>query len=155
MTDSVNTNTEDIATLNSNLPLCGFAKWDDISISNASFIGTGSTASGVTPKGNSFTNVYNLGEITRGRWLCIFHAKFKEGTNTTGLRGLRVYVNDTSTGNETFIAPSGNGTDMRTFYIIDNATDSDYRVRMGLYQSTGAAVTASEIWLIAIKIGNL
>lgn len=127
----------------------GYIQWSDKTLTNGSWAtNVGANSSGYTPKGDVADGSYNLALDIPGKYLVTFHAKFNVN-NTTGLRGLRVYISEANE-TEYFVAPTANGTTITVSCIIDsNGGDT---IRMGLYQSSGETVTCTDLFATAIKI---
>lgn len=147
---------DELSQLNSNMELqnnYGYAVYGDI----VSTSGSWQTHAGVSTEqrnvGESVntSNAYNLRLIPAGTYLIIARA-YPKTTSTTGIRGLRLYIGETSDNPEQFTAPSGH--EYTVCYLLRVITIStESTVRIGLYQNSGESVTWGDIRIDAIRIG--
>lgn len=129
-----------------------YMDWPTITVNSASWMNNaGGNGVGVKPDRNS-TSGYNLALNVPGRYLIFCIARFNDGSNTSGIRGIRLIVDENSV-QEDFIAPPTNNTTIQTMGMVYSKTGMDY-VRMGFYQSSGSALEVRGIHLYAIYLGN-
>lgn len=126
-----------------------YAKWSNQTVSSGSWAtNTGTTTEERKPSGLESSGHYNLELDVAGTYLVLYHANFAI-TNTTGLRGIRFYINEVSSGEE-FIAPTANGTAFTTVRIV--TSNGSTNTRMGVFQGSGASATIADIFIAAIKL---
>ena len=129
----------------------GYCKWANVSVPSANWLNnTGTAIEGISPAGISQIGNYNLSIHVAGTYLLVLHANFNI-QNSTGLRGLRVFVSEENIG-EYFFAAGSLGTDMTVTRLL--TTDGNNNVRMGLYQSSGSTGTAADIEISAILLAE-
>ena len=127
----------------------GYGKWSNVTVPNSSWLtNTGLATGGLSPGGTSQVGNYNLTLNIPGTYLVVLHANYTI-TNTTGLRGMRIYLAEQNIG-EYFFGAGANGTDMTVCKII--TVSESQGIRMGLYQSSGASATAADIEISAILL---
>ena len=132
----------------------GHMTWDGINLASGTWTThTGGTGSGVNADGSTYVNAYNLNLNKKGKYLVCYKAIFKDGTNKSGLRGIRFYIGEQNSGEE-FVSPSGNDTTINAFRYIDTSTLSNTNIRMGLYQNSGSTISVRNIEIIAIYLGE-
>lgn len=125
-------------------------EWNSITLDSGSWrTNTGADSNGVMPSGTIQQDAYNLRLDVAGTYLVIYHAKIKDGSNKTGIRGIRQYVSETNI-NEFFFAPGGNDTTCEASCIVHS--DGNATVRMGVYQSSGSSVTVEDIRVMAVML---
>lgn len=126
--------------------------WNDISVNSGSWAtNTGNVGTGMRPSKVAIQNAYNYYLDIAGTYLVIYKATFNDSNNKTGFRGLRFYINETNSGEE-FTAPAGNTTTITACRMIES--DGTATTRMGLFQSSGGAITATKIQVIALYMGQ-
>lgn len=126
--------------------------WPTITVNSGSWVNnTGGSGAGVKPDRSSASG-YNLALNVPGRYLIFCIARFIDGSKTSGIRGIRLIV-DESPVQEDFIAPSANNTTMQTMGMVNNSNGAMH-VRMGFYQNSGSALEVQGIHLYAIYLGN-
>ena len=126
--------------------------WPTITVNNGSWQNnTGGSGTGVKPDRSSASG-YNLELNVPGRYLIFCIARFIDGANASGIRGIRLIVNENPV-QEDFIAVPANNTTMQTMGMVNNTSGSD-RVRMGFFQNSGGALQVQGIHLYAIYMGN-
>ena len=113
---------------------------------------TGGNGVGVKPDRSSASG-YNLELNVPGRYLIFCIARFIDDSKTSGIRGIRLIV-DESPVQEDFIAPSAHNTTMQTMGIVYSTNNAHAHVRMGFYQNSGNALEVQGIHLYAIYLGN-
>jgi hypothetical protein len=128
-----------------------YMDWPTITCNNGSWQNnTGGNGTGVKPDKSSASG-YNLELNVKGRYLIFCIAQFTDGANTSGVRGIRLIVDENPV-QEDFIAPPANNTTMQTMGMVNS--NGRTRVRMGFYQNSGNALQVQGIHLYAIYMGN-
>ena len=111
---------------------------------------TGGNGVGVKPNRSSASG-YNLDLNVPGKYLIVCIARFIDGSNASGIRGIRLIVDENPV-QEDFIAPPANNTTMQTMGMVNSTGNT--RCRMGFYQNSGSALEVQGIHLYAIYLGN-
>lgn len=128
--------------------------WNDVNVPNNTWIThTGGTGVGINGDGGISVQAYNLNLIRRGKFYVWYKVTFKDSTNKNGLRGIRFYIGEQNSGEE-FVAPAGNNTTINTFRFIDTSNLSNTNIRMGLYQTSGGTISATNIQIYAIYLSK-
>jgi len=126
-----------------------FIKWQDQSVSSGSWAtNVGNNSTFRKPSGEVGTTAYNLSLDIAGTYLVLYHVNIA-ALSTSGLRGVRIYIDDSNVGEE-FVAPTGNGTSCLIGRIVTSTGTTT--TRLGVFQSSGSAVTAADIFIAAIRL---
>lgn len=131
----------------------GYIQFGSINLGSSTWATNVGTGTGVRPSGTNQIGSYNLTLDVKGKYIVFFKARFADGTNKNGLRGIRFYIGEQNSGEE-FIAPAGNNTTINTMRFIDTTNLSNSNVRMGLYQGSGNIVTCDHIEIYAIYLSK-
>lgn len=127
----------------------GFISWSDQTISNGAWAtNVGNQSTYRRPSGVTGTNNFNMILDVAGTYLVLYHVNIA-ALNTTGLRGVRIYIDESSVGEE-FIAPTANGTSCLIGRIVTSTGTTS--TRLGVFQSSGSSVTAAEIFVAVIRV---
>lgn len=130
----------------------GYIKWNGISVNSGSWAThLGNSTTGYGPSDDvAFTGGYNLRNMSAGMWLFIGEIVTGED-KTSGIRGMRLYINETAQPDEKFFAPTGITTGVGYGVWLVTLTGDTNNARLGYYQNSGATATVKGT-LYAIKV---